>query len=282
VDCAVNATTGREADLLVVTAEPSAHVVVVGGGPGGLEAARGAAGRGHRVTLVEQSSMLGGNLRWASIVHPENASFLEYLLGEVAATGVDVRLNESATPDLLRELAPDSIVVASGGRWVEPDLPGRELAHGLLDVVTGKVVVGRRVSIVGAGLAGVQLAELLSGQGHLVALFDHGDTIAPEVGWKRRTEHMDRLDRRGVTVHTEVTHLAVEHDALAFTPAGGTPRRHPADSVVVVGVVVPALELHAQLATTFPALVITAIGDCVGPGLIQKAVADAAEAASLV
>ena len=129
VDCAVNARTGREGELTLAPATTPRHVVVVGGGPAGLEAARVAAERGHRVTLLERSDRLGGALVRAVLVHPDNGPFLDWLLAEVAGQRVDVRLGVTATAELVADLAPDAVVVATGGRVVYPGLPGADLPH---------------------------------------------------------------------------------------------------------------------------------------------------------
>lgn len=290
VDCAVNPRTGKELELTPVATTTARHVVVVGGGPGGMEAARVAAGRGHRVTLVERSGRLGGSMVLAAAVHPENRPFLDWLLAELAALPVDVRLGVTADADLLAGLSPDAVVVAGGGRVTYPDLPGTDLPHvlrlrdlGLGDgPEAGLDGVGSRVAVVGGGLAGIQLAEVLAAAGRRVAVFEPGDTVAPEIGWKRKTEHLLRLDRLGVTLHTEVTLEEICAEGLAFTPADGARRVLPADTVVLVGLVESDPSLHDVLAAGLPEVEVLAVGDCAGPGLIQKAVEDGARAGAVV
>jgi len=146
----------------------------------------------------------------------------------------------------------------------------------------GLGATGARVAVVGGGLAGIQLAEVLARSGRRVAVFETGETVAPEIGWKRKTEHLLRLDRLGVTLHTEVTLDAVTADGLVFTPAGGAGRTHPAETVVLTGTVEPDPSLHDELTAALPDVEVLAVGDGAGPGLVQKAVEEGARAGALL
>ena len=129
VRCAVNARTGFEHDIVLSPAVQPRHILVVGGGPAGMEAARVAALRRHRVTLVEQARDLGGTVFFSSIVYPENGKLISYLAGQVRQLGVDVRLRTRADRELLAQLVPDTVVVATGARRDAPPINGSELAH---------------------------------------------------------------------------------------------------------------------------------------------------------
>jgi len=102
---------------------------VIGGGPGGMEAARVAALRGHRVVLFERSKQLGGTARFSSLTTPMNAELVRYLSTMMADLDVEVRLDSSATVEALRVLAPEVVVVATGARRERPSVPGADLAH---------------------------------------------------------------------------------------------------------------------------------------------------------
>ena len=127
--CAVNAELGHSDEAPVETAAISRHVVVVGGGPGGLEAARVASARGHRVTLLERSKNLGGTARFSSLTTPMNAELVRYLEASIRASGVSVRLETEATVAVVNALSPDAVVVANGAKRVLPDVPGAHLDH---------------------------------------------------------------------------------------------------------------------------------------------------------
>ena len=139
--------------------------------------------------------------------------------------------------------------------------------------------VGRRVVIVGGGLAAIQLAEYLSARGRFVTVLESGRTIAPEVGLKRRTEHMDRLDRLGVPLHVRTEVHRITDTGVVFTPHGGTSRELGADSVIVAGRPEADTALFDDLTDRLPGAKVHAVGDCTGSGLIRKATDDGARAA---
>jgi len=127
--CSVNGDLGFEKDdLLAPTAIPK-KVVVVGGGPGGMETARRLTLRGHRVTLVEASGQLGGTARIAAIAYAPNGDFVGWLKRELELLQVDVRLGLRAGVEDIRVLAPDVVVVATGAIRRAPEIEGRDLAH---------------------------------------------------------------------------------------------------------------------------------------------------------
>jgi len=136
--------------------------------------------------------------------------------------------------------------------------------------------------IVGADLVALELAEFLAARGRLVTVLEADKTIAPELGNKRKTEHMDRLDRLGVAVHVRAPVEQILPDSVVFTPYGGTSRQVAADSVVVAGTLQPNTELYEKLVAALPNAAVHAAGDCTGLGLIRKATEDGARAACAI
>ena len=125
VHCSVNARMGREAEFPSEDqVAKSKHVLVVGGGPGGMEAARIASLRGHKVTLCEQGPRLGGALLLASITNRRIKPVLDYMTREVGNLPIEVRLKTRATPSLIEKLKPDVVVLAAGGAPASLDVPG--------------------------------------------------------------------------------------------------------------------------------------------------------------
>jgi 2,4-dienoyl-CoA reductase-like NADH-dependent reductase (Old Yellow Enzyme family)/NADPH-dependent 2,4-dienoyl-CoA reductase/sulfur reductase-like enzyme len=129
VKCAVNPMTGHEAEIRLEPAAKPGHVLVVGGGPAGMEAARSAALRGHQVTLVERSGRLGGTLFFAALAYAENGALLDYLVTQMKKLDIDVRLDTIATPELVRQLGATAVIVATGAERSAPPIPGAELDH---------------------------------------------------------------------------------------------------------------------------------------------------------
>ena len=129
IKCAVNAQTGHEFEAPITFAQKPKHVLVVGGGPSGMEAARVAALRGHRVTLAERSDRLGGTLFFAALAYPENGRLLDYLVKQMQHPQIEVRLNTTVDAGLLAELRPDEILVGTGARRAAPAIPGAEQNH---------------------------------------------------------------------------------------------------------------------------------------------------------
>jgi 2,4-dienoyl-CoA reductase (NADPH2) len=142
--------------------------------------------------------------------------------------------------------------------------------------------LGDRVAIVGGDLVALELAEFLAARGRLVTVLESGKAVAPEIGNKRKTEHMDRLDHLGVTVHVRAEVERIDPAGVVFTPSGGTSRHLPADSVVVAGTLQANTELHEKIAAALPNTRVAAAGDCTGLGLIRKATEDGARAACAI
>ncbi len=124
--CAINAFTGKEGQLSLEKAARPKKVMVVGGGPAGMEAARVAALRGHSVTLYEKQARLGGSLLFANTVHPDNDWLLAYLLTEIKSLPIQVRLKQEVTPALVSAVKPDAVILAAGPRIVIGPIRGAE------------------------------------------------------------------------------------------------------------------------------------------------------------
>lgn len=179
VACAVNPRAGREIELrdVSVTADKKKKVVIIGGGPAGMEAARTAANRGHEVVLFEKSERLGGTLNLA--VCPDfKADLKAYLHWAIHMTtnnpGIRIKLATEATPEVVKAEKPDAIVVAVGAEPNIPPIPGLDGKNVVWvgDVETGSIEVGGKVIIAGGGLTGCETALDLAGKGKKVTIVE--------------------------------------------------------------------------------------------------------------
>ena len=147
--CAVNPALCNESVAVLAPMPTAKHVVVIGGGPGGMEAARVAAVRGAKVTLIEKGSRLGGTMWFSQLTTPANQLLVDWLTHEIQRLNVDVLLSTEATREVVAALNADEIVVATGARRGLPDVPGANLPHvltgdALRGVITGEAGVDQR------------------------------------------------------------------------------------------------------------------------------------------
>lgn len=178
VRCAVNPEAGRECDVLrVPPARKSKKVVVIGGGPSGLEAARTAADRGHKVVLFEKADQLGGLLITASAnsLKTDMKAYLDWSIRQTRKNpGIAIRLGVRATPELVAEEQPDAVIVAVGASPILSPIPGIEKENCVWagDVETGKAKTGSRVVVAGGGLTGLEAAISMAKEGKEVTVVE--------------------------------------------------------------------------------------------------------------
>ena len=169
--CAVNARTGREWETVITPAAQPKRLLIAGGGPAGMEAARVARLRGHRVTLCEKSSRLGGSAFFSAASYEPNGRLVRYLTAQMSLQGVDVRLDTEVTPELVARERPDAVILAVGAARETAAVPGIGLPH-VLDGEDLRAMLGgdggQRVR------AGV-LAALLLRTGKLLGILDRPD-----------------------------------------------------------------------------------------------------------
>jgi dimethylglycine catabolism A len=286
VTCVQNPGTGREAELGEVAPAAAARtVVVVGGGVAGLEAARVAALRGHRVVLLEKEAQLGGQVRIAAGA-PERAGYagiVTFLERQVARLGVDVRLGVDAGADRVLAEAPDAVIVATGARpWIPP-VPGADGKHVVTDqdVLAGVALVGERVVLVDdiGTREGLSTAELLLDQGRRVEVVTRLFYPGQDIGITSIVPLYTRLFTKGVvfTPHTEVRAIEGSTVVVANVYSGVERRIEGVDTVVLSAGRRSIDQLYRALHGRVPTL--HAVGDCVAPRGVHHALLEATRVA---
>ncbi len=273
VYCSVNARLSREWEYPAETlAAESKRVLVVGGGPAGMEAARIAALRGHKVTLCERGPRLGGSLILASISNKRIGRVVKYLDGEVRKLPIELRLNTEATPALIDEIKPDVVVLAAGGTAPVPEVPGGDGASvlNLHDVRKLLFLQIRQVAIIGGGLIACQLALSLVGRGKEVSIIEESKRIGADVGLVHRWVWMKQLREAGARLETEASVVEITDRGVKISRAGSTDFIE-ADTVVLAGGFEPNTRLAEELSRR--GTVIYPIGDCARPGRLLEATA---------
>jgi 2,4-dienoyl-CoA reductase-like NADH-dependent reductase (Old Yellow Enzyme family) len=257
--CIHNPATGREQSLpqIVPRADrPGRKVVVVGGGPGGLEAARVVAERGHRVVLFEAGSRLGGQLLLAARAtwRRDLIPIVDWRAAELARLGVDLRLGAYAEPeDVLRE-APDAVIVATGGLPSLDWLPGAEHCDTVWDVL-GDPTRAKDDLIVFDGIGrhqAVSTALHLAEQGRTVQFVTLDDNMGVEMEYVARVVYRKRFAENGARITVDHQLVGVERrgNRLAATfrhELTGQPMELTASQVVVESGTLPACEVFDGL-----------------------------------
>ena len=235
IRCAVNARAGRERDLRPVPAAAPKKVLIAGGGPGGLEAARVLALRGHRVLLYERAATLGGQLRLAAIppYKEELRNLLDFLTSEIARAKVQVHLGSEATLSTLAQERPDAVIVATGALPLLPVIPGWDPAR---TFTAGEALEGRpmgeKLIIIGGGMVGCETAEHLATLGKKVCIVEKLPEIAKAVEVHTRGLLLQRLRDLQVEVRTSSEVVSARGGTVTLRNGGGDLTEVEAEGIV--------------------------------------------------
>ncbi len=280
VSCVVNPRVGREAMFPNVPAAAAKRVLVIGGGPGGMMAALTAAARGHQVILCEQGAQFGGQLLMGDVPpHKEEIGALrEHLSSQLAKSRVEIRLQTAATPELVKQIGADAVIVATGARPVMPTAPAPVDARivSSWSVLSGKESAGRKVVVMGGGEVGCELAEYLAGQGKEVTIIEVLNQILNGTEPRARVLLLRRLAELGVQVLTQSRVVEIRGTEVTYERGGLKARIAGVDTVVAALGSVADTTLRDALGSLQNVHV---IGDCVKPRRILEAIRDGFEIA---
>jgi 2,4-dienoyl-CoA reductase-like NADH-dependent reductase (Old Yellow Enzyme family)/thioredoxin reductase len=272
--CAVNPFAGRELQKLMERPAPCRRkVLVVGGGPAGMEAALTAAQRGHQVTLCEAKDHLGGALEFADDVPFKRKLRLlrESLERQMRAAGVEIRLNTKVDAALVETEEPDTLILALGGSPLRLPIPGMDenTVHFAADRAQMETVRGNRIVIAGGGLIGCETALHLDQEGKQVVLIEMQEEVAPDCNFMHRIALLHQLEESGVEIHTGLRCTAFGTDWVETVNETGETQRFDCDAVICAMGIRPRTEetdaLRGLVANTL------VIGDCTKAGRILHA-----------
>ena len=284
VKCAVNFIAGREGRFALTPVACPKEVLVIGGGPAGLEAALVSALRGHRVTLVERERELGGHLRLASFLD-ELRELLEYYLYELERAKVGLILGQEATAQLVAERGAQAVIVAVGGEPVVPEVPG----IGSSQVITvldlfdlpalgeqagRSVEVGDRVLVAGGDLIGCETAWVLAGLGKELTIIDEGPAIPYDVERGTAAVFMEAFMEHGVRLYPGARLERIGDGGVEVNYGAGQREVIPVDTVVLALGFTPKVALARELESGGRDFRL--VGDCRVPGRLMGAIHDGA------
>jgi 2,4-dienoyl-CoA reductase (NADPH2) len=283
IACTVHARTGREAEWGAPRRAPvSRRVVVAGGGPGGLEAARVAAESGHTVVLYERLDELGGQLRVAAAgpTRGELLDFVSYLDREVRRLGVEVRLGSEAAVETVLEDGPDLVICAGGATPEAPafSVTGGARAVTVWDILSGSLDgVFARALVVDDGSGfwhSISAAEYLAERGARVELVTPSAGVALAIPHESARNVAQRLGAHGVRTRVLARVVAVDGEHVTLAEGFGAEEAETEADVVVVRTALRANDgLARALDGAGPA--VTTIGDATAPRRLNHAVLDA-------
>lgn len=240
LSCAVNPAVGRERYYRIEPAPASKKVMVVGGGLAGMEAARIAQLRGHKVTLYESTSELGGEVIPGSVpdFKLDDRRLLDWYRNEIQECKVEVVLNTKVTEELVKNENPDVVIIATGAKEIIPTLPGikKDKVSSAVEILNGKKKTGENVLMVGGGLVGCETALYLSKQGKTVTIVEAKNNIldaGKPIPHMNKIMLLDLLKMQNIKIITNNSLLEVTDEGAVLISNKFKKQNVAADTIVI-------------------------------------------------
>ena len=278
VECLVNPMLGREKEMAFVATKTPKKVMVIGGGPGGLNVAWVAARRGHDVHLFEKESTLGGQLLLGSVTEykKELRNLIKFQQRQIEKYGVKCRLNHEVTPDTVKAEHPDVVIVATGSLPTSPPVKGldKDIVVPFEKVLNGDHPSRKKTVVVGGGATGSEVALHLAQKGCLVTIVEMLPKIGKAVESITRKVLLKELKANHVETFTECRLSRVEANGVVVIDAGEQERFIEAERVIIAIGNRPDNKLFDQLKPL--KCEVHQIGDCLEPRSAKAAIYEGA------
>jgi len=279
--CTVNPFAGHESVWQIQPARPKKKVLVIGGGPGGIQAALIASQRGHAVELWEQSERLGGQIQFAHLApfKEEMAGILTYLINSLNRAPVTIRTGHGAKPSEIAAFNPDAVIVATGSLPGRPPIPGidADFVIQAREIYLTGPPAGEKVVIIGGGDIGCETADLLAGPGKQISVIEIAPAVLARMKKIPKERLLKRLSDKGVEIYTETQVVSIEENQVRLKSKDESEFTLETD-LVVIGI---NAQPHDRLVHALHGSVkeILAVGDAAAPGNLGAALRNATEVA---
>jgi 2,4-dienoyl-CoA reductase-like NADH-dependent reductase (Old Yellow Enzyme family)/thioredoxin reductase len=251
IECLVNPMLGREKEMALIPTQNPKKVMVVGGGPGGLNVAWVAAKRGHKVHVYEKRDSLGGQLLPGSIPghKKELQSLIKFQKKQIEKFGVTCHLNHEVQVEDIREMNPDVVILATGSQPLIPRVAGidRDIVLTYEDVLNENPPVFKKVVIIGGGATGLELALHLSEYGCAVNIVEMLDKVGIGLEPTTRKILLGKLKETQVKIMTETRLIRVEAGGVAVSRSNGTEQMLEAEKVILAAGNRPLNKLYKEI-----------------------------------